>query len=261
LPAAGPWSRVFRGPAGIGEHICHVECGVDAAGYDLAVAGAGRWQIAADGSAVRMAFVEPGADPCIVRDTLLGPGLVLALALQGVWCLHASALLHDGAAVAFLGPSGAGKSTLAARLPSVNGYGWQTLADDLLPVECGTDGPVALPHFPQLKLAPDCQPAAGRPERTPLRALYLLDTRAGGPAGVTAERLGARAAVLALAGQTMAGRLFDRRLLGEHLRFCTGVATQIPVRRLSYRRDYDLLPQIACTIGRDLAGDAHPEQP
>ena len=42
------------------------------------------------------------------REILLGPALVLALALRGRWCLHASALLCHNNLVLFLGESGRG---------------------------------------------------------------------------------------------------------------------------------------------------------
>ncbi len=262
LAADGAWSLVYAGPGGIGDRVCEIECRAGPAGYDLAVAGAGRWRIAADGSAVVQTRAEPGADPQLANETLLGPGLVLALALQNVWCLHASAVLVDGGAVLFLGPSGAGKSTLAARLPAVNGFGWQTLGDDLLPAALEADGPMVLPHFPQLKLAADRQPAAGRPERIPLAAIYVLETSGGRQdcaPDVTVERLGGSAAVLALASQTMAGRLFDRGLLTAHLDFCAEVAGRVPVRRLVYRHEYGLLPEVGHAIEHDLRADSSVE--
>jgi hypothetical protein len=262
LPDGVPSSLVYQGPGGIGEHTCDVECRSGPAGYDLAVDGAGRWRIAADGSAIcyggdvtQASQGEPGADPRLVTQTLLGPALILALALQDTWCLHASAISCQGGAILFVGPSGAGKSTLAARLPAVSGGRWRTLSDDVLPVALGATpgvpGPAVLPHFPQLKLAPGCQPAQGQPERLPLRAIYLLDAPAPSGAPVTVEPVAAGVAAIALLGQTLAGRLFDGRLLAAHLSLCTRLATCVPVRRLVYRREYDLLPHVGLAILHD----------
>ena len=85
---------------------------------------------------------------------MLGPVLLLALALQGRWGLHASAAAHGAGVFRFLGESGVGKSTLAAGLAG----GWQPLADDLLPIRLPPSGPRILPRYPQLKVAEQWAP-------------------------------------------------------------------------------------------------------
>src|SRR5206468_5249103 len=60
---------------------------------------------------------------------LLGQALSFALVKSGFEPLHATVLVIDGEAVAFLGESGFGKSTLAA---CFLGAGYQVLTDDLL---------------------------------------------------------------------------------------------------------------------------------
>jgi len=57
--------------------------------------------------------------------------------------------------------AGRGKSTLAGYL--ANEAGWQLAADDILPVTMDADSVVAWPHYPQLKVPRQVQPAAGLP--------------------------------------------------------------------------------------------------
>jgi hypothetical protein len=171
------------------------------------------------------------------RDLVLGPGLPLALAWQDVFCLHASAVVVDGKVVALLGASGSGKSTLAAALPQ----GWgQRIADDVLPVECGGGPAEALPHYPQLKLAPEAQYPPHAPERRLLAGVFLL---AEGDS-VRIEQLRQRDATLALLRNTVASRLLPPDLLARHLDASARLARAAPVRRLSYPRRRGVLSAV-----------------
>jgi len=189
----------------------------------------------------------------LIEEALVGTALILALALRGVWCLHASAVAVDGQAVALLGESGYGKSTLAAYLASDPDLPWRRAGDDVLPVAMTQAGLVALPHFPQLKLAPDAQPAAGLPQSLPLQAVYVLAGPAQGSGGVAVEPLGTAEASLALVRHTVAARLFDRELLAQHLGFCAGASASLPLHRMFYPHRWDVLPQVREAIARDLA--------
>lgn len=82
------------------------------------------------------AHLHPGADPTLLG--VLGSGNLLAvhLLLRHHLVLHASAVCHDGRAVAFVGASGMGKSTLAAAYCEA---GAALVADDVLRVDCGPD--------------------------------------------------------------------------------------------------------------------------
>ena len=60
---------------------------------------------------------------------LLGPVLGFLLRLRGITCLHASAVVLDGRAVAFVGDAGAGKSTTAAAFAR---RGHPVLSDDVV---------------------------------------------------------------------------------------------------------------------------------
>lgn len=186
--------------------------------------------------------------PAGLRDlTLLGPGLPLALALQGRYCLHASALAGPRGALALLGDSGAGKSTLARLLDGEQGF--QRIADDALPIAVHGGRPVALPAFPQLKLPRDAQwsPPPGGEESLPLAGLIALDVRSGAAerVGVGLQPLGAREAAALVLHHTMAGRLLDAPRLGAQLAFAAAVAERVPAWRLRYPLRLDVGPAVA----------------
>jgi hypothetical protein len=220
-------------------------------GYHLLIDGIGSFTVRADGSVITFENI-PGNTPdeAVIDEALLGPALTIALATRGVFCLHASAILADGHAIAFLGDSGTGKSTLAAHLPERNG--WQRIADDILPVTIGEDGLLALPHFPQLKLPASQQIGPDVPSRIPLRAIYLLDI----PDTLTVPSiipLDHRTAATILIRHTVASSLFDAQLLVSHMDFCTRSATHLAARRLIYPHNFHTLPRVADLVDADIA--------
>lgn len=255
LPAPSPpaGEPLYRGSGWVGGRLVEVECRVTPDGYRLRVADAAPLDVAADGSWVRAAG---GAEPVAagVLDAALGPGLILALALRDVWCLHASAVATPQGALAFLGPGGSGKSTLAAALDGVRG--WRRLADDVLPMRLSGSGVEALPQFLQPRLAAGQQWRSPSPEALPLVRVYLLDLAAGEPSvvGPPAVRpLGAGSAAVGLLAGTVAARLFDRDLTRRQLDACAETVRRLPVQRLAYRRRREELPAVAAELCADLA--------
>ncbi len=177
------------------------------------------------------------------RQIVLGPGLVLALALRGVWSLHASAATFGGRTVTFVGESGRGKSTLAAYLSSSGRPKWSHVADDILPITLETGEMSAWPRFPQLKMSVAAQPGVLHAER--LRVDYMVQLNAAGEdASPQVEQLPMNQAAQVLLGQIAGARLFDAALLGKHLSFCAQAAKQVPVYRLVYPHRRDALPVV-----------------
>lgn len=77
----------------------------------------------------------------------------LTLAWRGLVPLHACAVEVDGKALLIAGMAGAGKSTLTAELL---GLGARFIADDLIALDVGTDGIIAVPRGrPTIRLHPD----------------------------------------------------------------------------------------------------------
>jgi hypothetical protein len=95
------------------------------------------------------------ADNSTIEDTatyLLGPVLGFVLRRRGVVCLHASAVVIDGQAVALVGPPGAGKSTTAAAFAKL---GYPVLADDVAALDERGDRFFVQPGYPRLCLRSD----------------------------------------------------------------------------------------------------------
>jgi serine kinase of HPr protein (carbohydrate metabolism regulator) len=80
---------------------------------------------------------------------LLGPVLGFAQRLMGILCLHASAVMIDGVAVALCGPAGAGKSTTAGAFASA---GFGVLADDMTPIRMRDGVTTAMPGYDHLRV-------------------------------------------------------------------------------------------------------------
>lgn len=236
---------VYNGPGWIDNRWREVTNRHSPDGYHLSIDRATYW-IRGDGGLV----VEYGeAAPASIS---LGSPLILALALKGIFGLHAGVVAAGGELVAFIGESGAGKSTLA-RFLNEHGPPWRRIIDDTLPVgrdEAG--GFVALPHLPQPKIAAAFQPAALTAERMSLRAIYLLDVAGEETGGVKIRPLSPAEAAVALVQHTVGSRLFDRDLLLIHLGFCAEMAQAISVRGLGYPRRFDVLPEVAARLAADL---------
>ena len=249
-PTSRPAVETFRGHAWVGGRMATVACTAHGGTYAVAVEGLPGLEVSRGGCAVA-ASGRTAAPGGMLVEALLGPGLVLALALDDVFTLHAGAAAVDGAAVLLLGESGAGKSTLARALAAAPGG--ERLADDVLPVALAGARLEALPHYPQLKLPAAQQYPAARPERVAVRAVYALQGADESSSRVALEPLGARDAALALAAHTVAARLFAAPLLERHLAFCAAAAAAVPVRRLRFPRRLELLPELVAALRADLA--------
>lgn len=242
LPSEG--MVVFDGSARVGTRECRVRC-LATPGCDfLQIAGAGAFAIPYEQDCIE-ADPEPGAGETVVQEALLGPAFALALARRGVFLLHASAVaFHGRGVIGFLGESGAGKSTLAALLAA---EGAALAADDLLAVTAGAagaTGAMALPHFPQLKLDAAAMAAiAGLEPRYPLLGLYEIAPGEPG-AEVAGEPMRAVSAAALVLRHTIAGRLFARSLLAEHLEFAGEIASRVPVGRLTVPRRMNVAAEV-----------------
>ena len=242
-PEAAPPSlaRLTQTEGLVGGTLRKVEIWSAPPGLLLQVAGGSDFYIAPQGEFIQR--VETGGNkapwPQLDREILVGPALVLALALRGVWCLHASAVTCNGRALLFLGESGQGKSTLAAFLASAGHPNSRLVSDDILPVTLD-NGLTAWPRFPQLKLPLDAQPGVSLPEKLPVGWICLLE-EAESPC---LQNLPATLAAQILLRHTAGARLFPPELLARHLRFCAQAAGTIHTARLSYPRRMSALPDV-----------------
>jgi hypothetical protein len=240
-----PGTLIYNSPGWVGGRWMQVECRYNHPDYDLNVEGSSHFLVCEGGKAV--VRIRGEGDPSSVDildwEVLHGPVLVLALAMQGIWCLHASSVARDGHSTIFLGDSGDGKSTLAAYLDGQLQPAWQRIADDILPVTL-VDGTLeARPGFPQLKLPLKAQPAFQVPASLTAERIFVLHQVAK-TARPEVKPLAPRQAAQELLRHTAGARLFAPDLLARHLGFCGQIAGKVPVYRLEYPHTIDALGQV-----------------
>ena len=189
------------------------------------------------------------SDEARQMEALLGAPLIYALALQNVWCVHASAALIDDQVVIFMGDSGSGKSTLVRYLETRADAIF--VSDDILPVAIENGKLMAFPHFPQLKRTMLDQPGFDLPEKRPVAQIFQLSNSQK----VLIEGYPSLRGVQILVKNSVATRLLDPLLLAKHLGFCTQAIAVTPVKSLAYPREMSFLP----TVYKALVND-HPSE-
>lgn len=243
------------------------------AGFRWLVRGIGEFAIHDRGRRIDYRL-HPDASPTDAEHFLLGPATGVALQMQGVVLVHASAVRFDGRAVAFAGPSGFGKSTLAAACLRA---GATLLADDVLAVEPGSP-PMALPYLPRLKLWGDslgffgAQPGRYRPvlsrfekrrvpaaalgaftdEPVPLGVIYLLHPLPPEQARIAVTEVQPAEAALELITDMYMADLYSPQRAAAHLAAIGGLVEAVPVRALEYPHDEEALARLVEHVRADL---------
>jgi hypothetical protein len=237
--------------------------------------GVGEFRVASDGRRIVCRPAEAASAESF-QVYLLGQAVACALVKQAIEPLHATAVVVDDRAVAFLGGSAFGKSTLAA---SFLGAGCPLLTDDLLVARESSGGVVAYPGPPRLKLFPaiatrvlgraaagitmnadtaklivPIEPALSCDAPVPLHAVYALASPRDACRHETADisPIAPRDAFLELIAHA-----FDRRVTGATRRarqfaIMAQLADRIPIRRLAYPRALDRLDAVRDAILDDL---------
>jgi hypothetical protein len=215
------------------------------------------FELLAQGREIRV-HPSPILDPLALRHLLLDQVIPLALSLQFQPVLHASAVVTPWGAVAFLGQSGRGKSTTAIHLAR---QGWPLLSDDGLVLESRSDGFLAFPSYPAVRLWPDTAgpllgdllpealapasdstkrrlrlpasvPVASQP--TGLKALFLLEREAAraDTVGPTLAPVSGPEATVALLQNSFRLELAGRNRAVDDFGWQSSLAASIPMRRL-----------------------------
>lgn len=227
----GEYLRVLRRPDG---------------GFVFRFADGARFDVSPDGARVAASWAE-NITFLDVTSYLLGPVLGFVVRLRGTVCLHASAVLVDGAAVAFLAPGGAGKSSLCAYFET---RGHTVLTDDVLALCPVRGGFRALAGPARLRLWPDAAhylygTAVDLPKVLPSDPdwdkRYRIVAPATGSAPLAAMYTGAPGDrpmphVRALTGRDALVRLISHRY---------PVHLPVPVRR---EREFDVLGALATSV-------------
>ncbi len=211
----------------------------------------------------------------------LGIVFSLWLELRGVQTLHASAVVVEDRAAAFLATNSGGKSSLAATLMQA---GCPLLTDDVLPVERPEKTFRGRPGYPQMRMWPDqaeqylgyyedldiVHPAYSKrrvpvgegglgtfcKEPQPLACLYLPERRDPHEWGTEIKITGMPRVegLMALVGQSFASHLVEALgLQPQRLGFFASLVTEIPMRRIIYPEGYEHLPEVRRSILNDLA--------
>jgi hypothetical protein len=221
---------------------------------------------------------RPGAEAPVLGLLLAGQVSVFMLHQLGCPTLHASAVVTERGAIAFLGPKGRGKSTMASGLLR---RGATLLTDDVLPLRMMPDGVSGLPGLPLMKVwsqTAECSlglgdelpslmdnydkkllalegrfPFASSP--APLRAFYLLDRydpAIEGSTDVIIRRLGGRESLAALIEQVSFGAFLEPSEAALFLPFYAKLAAQAPVRVCRFPSGFAHQDKLCAAITADL---------
>jgi len=228
--------------------------------------------VSGDGKQVRWRKLRDVPDE-VLLTYLVGQVLSFCLLTRGIEPLHATAVVVDGEAIAFLGMSGAGKSTLAAAFVQ---RGYSLLTDDVLVLQ--PDGNKLLAHasLPRLKLTPETADAFFSGRRSipmnrfttkmifplaplghagnmvPLRAIYVLPKRNSKRRIAVTPLLG-RASFLPLIANTFNDSVVTPARLKQQFTFASKITAAVPLRQLSFPRGFNLLPAVADEILSNLS--------
>jgi hypothetical protein len=228
--------------------------------------------VSGDGKRVRWRKLQEVSDEVLVTY-LIGQVLSFCLLTRGIEPLHATAVVVDGEAIAFLGTSGAGKSSLAATFVQ---RGYSLLTDDVLVLQPDGDKLLAYPSLPRLKLMPETadtffggrrsipmnsftskmifplSPQGHAGNMVPLRALYVLPKRSS-KRRIAVRTLLGRASFLPLIANTFNDCVVTPARLKQQFAFAGKITAAVPLRQLSFPRGLELLPAVADAILSDLS--------
>ncbi len=239
--------------------------------------GLGEFLVSRDGRRVYCRKFR-GAHPESFQVYLLHRALSFALVKQGLEPLHATAVVVNERAIAFLGDSGFGKSSLAACFMA---QGHELLTDDLLLLRAGAGGLRAYPGPPRIKLFPAMahrflgDQVAGVPmnpetkklvlpllpeqkcsEPVLLSSIYVLEhpheSRRKQP--VRLSPIGPRQAFIELLKNTYNYLHVATDRLERQFAAASSLANTVRFRRLSHPRVVGLLPAVRDAILADVCG-------
>jgi hypothetical protein len=228
--------------------------------------------VGADGRTIATSLKGPDS-LATFHAVLFGGVFSVALLRMGIEPLHATAIVADTGAAAFIGDTGSGKSTLAAAFVQ---RGLQLLTDDLLVIDPQNDEFRGRPGLPRLKL---CQDAASlaiesiytdigvnafthkhvvrlqdrlfRAASSPLRVLYALHR---GPANAEVEihRLSQQEAFVEICRAAFNTYITPPDRLRGHFDLAGRLAAGVAVKRLIVPQSFRALPRVCDTILADL---------
>jgi len=226
--------------------------------------------VASDGRTIECRPLEQATRHALTTY-LLGQVLSFSLLSFGYEPLHATAVVIDGSAVAFLGDCGDGKSTLGAALVA---RGFPLLTDDVLALKFDGNrflacaGPARLKLFPSVarsllgrsgthslnpgtrKLVLPLSRRRASSDAVPLDALYVLcgPARSRRAARVTLTPLTGQRAFLEVIRSTFNLIQVDKARLENQFGMAADLVKVVPVTRLTYPRRLSRLEEVCEVI-------------
>lgn len=215
-----------------------------------------------------------------IERWLVGTVLTLWLELHDIPVMHASAVVLEVGAIAFLANNSVGKSSLAASLLRC---GYPLLTDDNLPITCSNEICFGKPGYSQLRLWPDqaehflgyfqnlelVHPAVSKrivpvgskkfgvfcdvPQ--PLRCFYVLSRGDQEEKGrdIEIKPLSPRDALIELIRYSFSNRILTAMgLQPKRLKILMKIARHVPMRQLSYPHGLKYLPLVCQKIQEDI---------
>lgn len=206
---------------------------------------------------------------------LLGPIMGFVLQLRGSISLHASAVVIEDRAVAFVGPAGCGKSTTVAAFAE---RGFRVIAEDVVTLEDRGDSFLAVPGYPCIRLWPASVHALYGPDATlpkltptwdkryldlnqdqyrfseepvPLAAIYLLADRIDDSKAPFVSSVSGSQTLLSLLANTYTNNLMDKRTRARGFDLLSRISAVVPVKQLTPHSDPALIPELCSTIVRE----------
>jgi len=197
------------------------------------------------------------------------------LLLRGLVCLHASAIVVDGEAIALVGPAGAGKSTTAAAFAA---RGFSVLAEDVVTLDDRGDIFMVRPAYPCIRLWPasaatlygsrsalppltpnwdklylDLTQRSGQFENEPRRlaAIYLLDERSDDPEAPFVHSLDPAGGMISLIANTYGTKLLDKHMRAREFALLSRLSRHVPLRRVTPHADPAAIPKLCDLLVAD----------
>ena len=246
----GPTKVIFNGESWLAGKTRKISCLTSSDGYVVDIPDTACFQVNSDGSCIRL-LMDTARMPSAQSETqleqlLLGPPLMLALALNNQFALHASAVMIDQKAVLFVGDSGFGKSTIAKWLSEdakIN-----RLTDDISVIIDQHGDYLLESGFPQLKLEENQQNPHLPP--TQITAVVLLHREQ--ECTPQLSKLQTIESVAVLVNHSVASQLFDKQLAESHLSFMATLSSKVPIYRLDYPSGKENINKLTAILKQEL---------
>jgi len=248
----GNYSLIYKGPGAIGDSVREISFYKSKSNFKLIIQDVGKFLINYSSKDIEILLLdsEISLKDKLIIESLLGPVIIFCLALDGIFCFHASAVEYQNQVIIFIGKSGSGKSTLCNYISNNLKYAVR-IADDIVPICKKRDKFHCLPHFPQLKLSGTQQYPFSKPSQVNIKSIYILN-KDNRRTSVKIEDLEPKEKMFSLISNTIASRLFDRGLNKNHLEFCSKVVSSLPVMKIAFKHDIKKLPLISDLILDDI---------